>query len=257
MGKDLGIKKIINAYYCKTNNWCRDFLATRLYDGIVMFTEGEIEYYFEGKTITAKKGDFLFLPGNQPYSGKKKTETTAFFVLDFECYSKSEFEEAVGANVFTSNKSDIFQLRFSEAVDAWKKQQIDVNFTLKAFIYSVLSDFLHYETAPVTKNPTANILEYIYENIHIPTLSVALLCKEFYISESQLRRNIHRHTGLNPNEYILMLRLNKAKSELTYTDNSISVISANCGFSSPYYFSRCFTENNGITPSKYRKLTGV
>ena len=97
------------------------------------------------------------------------------------------------------------------------------------------------------------IVSYIAKNIGDSTLSVADLCRKFFISESQLRRNIQRATRLTPSEYILTLRLNRAKNELSYTDRSVMEIAARCGFASPYYFSRCFSEEMGMSPLAYRK----
>ena len=254
MNLDLNIKKIANAYYIKTDVWKRDFFDTRYYDGIVLFEEGEIEYTFPDKKLVAMKGDFLFLPGNIPYSGKKLTETVAFYVVDFECFSSNEFSDVIGASVHTMPKYDVFGEKFLRVVEMWKKQHIDVNLKIKAFIYSVLSDTVtHHESGNTTS--ASKILDYICENADDPSLCVKSLCEKFFISESQLRRNIIKLTGIKPNEYILKQRINRAKNELTYTSKSIGEISISCGFSSQYYFSKCFTKHIGMTPSKYRMLT--
>ena len=62
-----------------------------------------------------------------------------------------------------------------------------------------------------------------------------MICGRFFISESQLRRNIKKATGLPPDEYIRRLRINRAKNELISTQWKICEISESCGFSSPYY----------------------
>ena len=107
----------------------------------------------------------------------------------------------------------------------------------------------------VQKNtvPVDVIVAYIAENVGNPDLSVGQLCRKFFISESQLRRNIQRATRLAPSEYILTLRINRAKNELSYTDRSVKEIAARCGFASPYYFSRCFRQSTGLSPLAYRK----
>ena len=254
MNMDINIKKIVNAYCYETKRWQRDYFAPRLFDGIVLCSEGEIEYQFFDRKITVKKGDVLFLPGNISYSGEKKTETVGHFVIDFECFSSTEFMETIGVSVYTPNNYDVFFMKFSDVMDEWKKQNIDVTLKLKSFIYSMLSYAMK---SDVKKTTTQMILDYIYENISNTSLSLKELCDIFHISESQLRRNILKHTGKKPNEYILELRLNMAKSELTYTQKSITDISVDCGFSTAYYFSRCFSRHIGMTPSKFRMLTSV
>ena len=257
MNTDLNIKKIVNVYHYKTDDWHRDFFAPRMYDGIVLFTEGEIEYTLPDKKLVAKKGDFLFLPGKIPNSGKRRSQTVAFFVLDMICFSDEEFEQTVSAGVHPAADYERMYFAFSELVDSWNRQEFHTTFKLKSFIYKVLADTIAAPPRQNTTQPLDKILLYIHENIADPTLSVEKLTEIFYISESQLRRNIFKHTGMNPNGYILKLRLNKAQNELTFTNKSIGDISAECGFSSPYYFSRCFSGHYGISPLKYRTLTRI
>jgi AraC-like DNA-binding protein len=54
-------------------------------------------------------------------------------------------------------------------------------------------------------------------------------------------------------DYLLMLRLSKAKEELMNTEKSIKEISESCGFSSPNYFSLIFKRKENISPGNYRK----
>lgn len=256
MGTDVNIKEINSIYFSSTDRWQRDFFAPRLFDGIVLFTQGEIEYTFSDKKLRVKKGDFLFLPGNTPYSGKKLTKEVAFYVIDFKCFSDDEFEKAIGASVCEAVEYDSFCMKFSSAVKAWERQHIDANFRLKAFVYSILSHAVKYGGKDASSSIDM-VVDFISDNISDPSLSLAKLCRTFHISESQLRRNILKYTGKNPNAYIFELRMNMAKSELAHTGKSIREIAFCCGFSSPYYFSRCFSEYVGMTPTKYRTLASI
>lgn len=237
----------------ETSRWQRDFFAPRIYDGIVLFTSGKIKYDFGDKTIVAQKGDVLFLPGNVSYSGQKLSETVSFFVLDFECFTENEFNEAIGASLLSTSDYDSLCASFSEAVEQWNKQHIDVNFKLKSLAYQILSNTVKSQIKIKEETThTETILNFISENIRNPKLSNTELCSLFFISESQLRRNICKYTGMNPNQYILKLRLLLAQNELIHTTKSIKEISEDCGFASPYYFSRCFSSQFGASPKAYR-----
>ena len=253
MNIDVNIKRIVNAYYIETSRWQRDFFAPRINDGIVLFTEGRIEYDFGSKKLIAQKGDVLLLPGNIPYSGVKKTDKVAFFVLDFECGTENEFNEVLGASVVTISEPDIFGLKFSEAVAAWKKQLLGFDFEIKSFAYYALSNIISsMNRTNKDDGSTEAILEFIYRNISDPKLDLLGICKKFFISDSQLRRNVYKYTGMNPNRYILKIRLDMAKIELVNTQKSIKCISEICGFSSPYYFSKCFSKCFGMSPKEFR-----
>ena len=81
---DITVNKVINVHHTEGSDWRRDIFAPRKHQALVAFTEGEIEYYFEGLTLTARKGDILLLPGNLPYSGKKLSQTVSLSVIDFD-----------------------------------------------------------------------------------------------------------------------------------------------------------------------------
>lgn len=241
MLKDICIEKIVNVYHRNVCNWQRQHCKIRGCEGIVLFTDGEICYDFPGKSLVARAGDLLLLPGNVPYSGQRLTERTGFFVLDFVAAEQDVFAPAV-----ISGHQEL-AVAFAQMVQFWEKQTIDGLLKLKSFAYGVL--------AGVAAEPRGadRIIDLIERQLQDPGLSVAGLCKALYISESQLRRNVLRATGLTPNAYILTLRLNKAKKLLVYTEDSIKQVAFSCGFSSPYYFSKCFTEHVGQTPTEYRK----
>ena len=55
-------------------------------------------------------------------------------------------------------------------------------------------------------------------------------------------------------QYILNIRIEKAKALLENTDLSISEISDMTGMQSQHYFSRIFKKYTNISPSEYRKI---
>lgn len=253
MLNDLVIKNVVRLYHIKHRAWARNRFSERGSDAIVLFTEGKIEYHFATGTLTAEKGDFLLLPGGVPYSGKKLTDKVAFFVLDFTCTPRDAFEKFPAPAVIRAENYESAVLLFGEALKAFNEHRGDVNFKMKAFAYQLLSEILKENAVQKNTVPVDVIVAYIAENVGNPDLSVGQLCRKFFISESQLRRNIQRATRLAPSEYILTLRINRAKNELSYTDRSVKEIAARCGFASPYYFSRCFRQSTGLSPLAYRK----
>lgn len=80
------------------------------------------------------------------------------------------------------------------------------------------------------------------------------LASEMCISPSQLNRKIKSISGLNATNYILKVRLNRAKKLLTTSQKPIGEIAMDCGFNDFAYFSRTFKKEFGITPSKYQRM---
>lgn len=251
--KDLCVEQIYNVYQNRTQKWRRDRFEPRNKDALVLFTEGEIEYFFSNKSIVAKKGDLLLLPGNVAYNGIVHSKTVEFFVIDFKCTSDDSFLQfGAPCTLIPPNFEALFN-GFAKAMSAWKQQKIDASFKIKAFLYSTLGELIENSQIVPSRMQESDILTYISEHYTDPALSVAFLCERFYISEAQLRRNIIKATGITTNEYITLLRINRAKQELVCTNKNVKQIAWKCGFSSAYYFSRCFHQHTGLSPKAYRE----
>ena len=85
-----------------------------------------------------------------------------------------------------------------------------------------------------------------------PDLNVDWLASEMGLGRSQFYRKIKAITNYSPVELLRNLRLKKARHLLSTTDRSISEIAYEVGFSTPAYFSKCYREAFGETPTDLR-----
>ena len=95
--------------------------------------------------------------------------------------------------------------------------------------------------------------KHIYENIDDSSFSVEQLATKLNISRVQLYRKIKSILNISISDYILNMRLEKAKTLLQDSTLSISEVAYSVGFSSPSYFSLSFKNKFGKTPKLYRK----
>ena len=93
----------------------------------------------------------------------------------------------------------------------------------------------------------------VESNIANENFGVDDICKEINISRVQLYRKVKAVLGYNINEYILDVRMQKAKYLLLNEDLSISEISYKVGFSSQAYFSTVFKSKFGMTPKGFKE----
>jgi AraC-like DNA-binding protein len=84
---------------------------------------------------------------------------------------------------------------------------------------------------------------------HTPLEAVSA---ELGISYSWLRRCFRQRTGLAPQRFRNLQRLDRACQILADTTLSIGAIAAQLGFSSQAYFARCFRQETGLSPSVWR-----
>lgn len=81
------------------------------------------------------------------------------------------------------------------------------------------------------------------------------LCKDMSMSRTTLFLKLKAMTGYSASLYIRLLRLQRAKKLLQTTDLNISQTAYEVGFNDPKYFSRVFSEEFGIPPSRIKELS--
>jgi AraC-like DNA-binding protein len=107
-----------------------------------------------------------------------------------------------------------------------------------------------------------NEKQYIHEVIIIAKYTIAeRLSEEFDfegfardhgVSYSWFRQSFKYFTGFSPHQYVLELRMTRAKKLLSETRLSVKQISYDLGFDTPFYFSRIFKKKTGYSPTEWR-----
>ncbi|HRI22136.1 MAG TPA: ATP-binding protein, partial [Panacibacter sp.] len=93
----------------------------------------------------------------------------------------------------------------------------------------------------------------IDENLDNELFGVVDLANAVNMSRSQLHRKLKALTGNGPNELIRNFRLERALELLQKNAGNITEVAFMTGFSSPAYFSKCFSERFGYAPNEVRK----
>lgn len=96
------------------------------------------------------------------------------------------------------------------------------------------------------------IIEFLNEN-YAKNLTLNELSEHFFISKGTLIYNFNKYLKCSPIEYLLSIKITKAKEFLQKTNKSISEIAELCGFSSANYFGLVFKQKENISPLSYRK----
>lgn len=95
-------------------------------------------------------------------------------------------------------------------------------------------------------------LELFKAEMGNPDLSVDTIAADMGLGRSQFYRKIKALTNYSPVELFRSLRLKQARSLLTTTGKSISEIAYEVGFSTPAYFTKCYRDAFGETPTELR-----
>ena len=86
-------------------------------------------------------------------------------------------------------------------------------------------------------------------NLANSDLSVDDLAADMNLSRVQLYRKVKAITGSSPVELLRTARLNRGYQLLLKSDKTVSEVAYEVGFSAPSYFTKCFKDEFGLSPS--------
>ena len=187
---------------------------------------------------------------------------------DYDFERKQEFQ-----NNYTNEMLDLIPPvfhtslndRYDYLFDAVLKEFINYNEVSSILLKSLILQILHQLYSDV-KNPFRNafiptsshysilkkVVEYIQNNIQ-ENLSLKKLAEFSGLSPNYLHMLFTKTMNVTINEYITILRLEKAKGCLVTTESSVSEIALECGFENIPYFSYVFKRRVNVSPSQFRK----
>jgi len=76
------------------------------------------------------------------------------------------------------------------------------------------------------------------------------------MSVRNFERVFTREVGTTPSQYLLRMRVEAARRQLERTDRGLKQVAADNGFGSVDVLRRAFVRVLGITPRKYREVSG-
>ncbi|MCM4160946.1 substrate-binding domain-containing protein [Antarcticibacterium flavum] len=97
------------------------------------------------------------------------------------------------------------------------------------------------------------IKEITYENITSENFKIEQVAEELGMSRSKFYKKLKEITGLSPVKYLRQAKLEYGARLILKTDNTISEIAYQSGFSDVKYFTKSFVKEFGQYPTEYRK----
>ena len=96
------------------------------------------------------------------------------------------------------------------------------------------------------------LIELMEKNMDNGDLVVDDFVQELAVSRSVFFKKLKTLTGLAPIEFIKEMRINRAAQLIATGEYSMTQISYMVGINDPRYFSKCFKQKKGMTPTEYR-----
>lgn len=240
----------------------------------IFIISGEMDFFINGKIITIKANDGVFINSKRLHYGFSKNKVNCNFIAlvinpillsDYSHVFKKFFDKKFGiyANDFILLRNNvIWQKRtLFRVVDIYNEAN-KFNFNplrLLSESLSLCADIGDY-IEEVCENSIDNYMHmivwemigYIHRN-YDKKITLNDIASSGAVCRSRCCELFKKHVKQTPNSYLIRYRLAKSYEMLRETNRTISEVAMTCGFQSSSYFSYIFRKEIGITPIEYRK----
>ena len=96
------------------------------------------------------------------------------------------------------------------------------------------------------------VIDYLHEH-YAEEITLQGVADTFFVSKATLMYNFKKHINCSLIDFLLNIRLTKAKELLFNSKKSIEEIAESCGFSSANYFGLIFKKKENLSPANFRK----
>ncbi|GAA0732800.1 hypothetical protein GCM10009430_46310 [Aquimarina litoralis] len=241
---------------------------------IMIFQNASGTIDLNGELLEVSKNSFFFICPFQKKSCKISTKGLQGFHLVFQNDFLSDFFDdklfAYRLQYFynsqqpqylqlTNEYYSIIKFALNEIISEINNYQNDSSHIIRSLLYFSLSKLNrwyseYYDISSDTRSNSKihKFKELLELNIR-KTHSVNDYCNLLQIDRHKLNTLVKAHTGQSPKQVINNRLLQEIKSELRYTNKTITEISDELNFSEPNNLTRFFRNMENISPNTFRK----
>ncbi|RKN76075.1 AraC family transcriptional regulator [Paenibacillus ginsengarvi] len=122
------------------------------------------------------------------------------------------------------------------------------------FVYEIMRQLDRQGIEPVKPDPVAQAVLFMNQHYARP-ITLESLVEMLDCNPRQFLRWFKSRHQTSPIDYLIRLRMAKAKDLLLRTDCTLKEIAESVGYPDSYYFSRLFKKNEGVSPTAFKEKT--
>ena len=254
----------------------RDFCA------LYVVKSGRGTHQIDGVPFGIARGDVYLLPPGalHAYTGYQQLEIDAFY-FPLRLWSDEELRALREVSGFWQLVLESATRRLHLRPEAHRQIEVAINemraeatkrervtpFLLRALLFRLLttvaragSEDASPSTCAAPNEPRgtqpglSDLISWCEANVE-RDISVAQLAGRLFLSQAHFARLWKREMGVPPAAYLRRLKLERARSLLQHSEQSVTHIAGAVGFASAAHFSRSFRACYGVSPLQFRRGT--
>ncbi|MFA9190704.1 AraC family transcriptional regulator [Flavobacterium sp. FZUC8N2.13] len=220
--------------------------------------EGEGWIKINKKTINLKPNTGFIIPKNTAHQyGSSLKEAWSIYWIHFDGnYAQTFYKRfSVSGNGSVNIAFDESRIiLLNEIINLLENDFTDEKMELIHFRLLTFFSSLCYSNT--SDNPIEDKISHsiIFMKTHLnQVLTVNELANQAFYSVSRYSELFKHKTAYSPIQFFIRLKIQKACEYLKFTNLNIKEICKEVGFDDPYYFSRMFKKQIGLSPMQYKK----
>lgn len=246
---------------------------------MVYIKKGNAVFEISGQPVSIGPNDIIIIKPMQPHKFIVKSEAGCEFIVlnfaftnqvngDFSGISLEDFlnfvkgkESGAFIALKVSQKNEIITL-LNRILRERENNDIGsdfLNHLLVLELFVLISRALKMEWENSIKNKSPKLQELIHISVNFINnnferdISLGDIARFVFLSPSYFTRAFKEEIGLSPINFLLKVRIDRAKELLVDTSLKISDIALSVGFSNQQRFNEIFKKYAKVTPLQYRK----
>lgn len=227
---------------------------------LIYIKKGKLRAQIIDKTVNITAGKLLFYhPGDvQWYSYRSKDKYESAW-CQFSGTGVADILKQLNIfeqRIFHPNNSDELEYLISKLLPEHRIKRPGYRVAENALLLQILCQLSRTDGQSTAKPTTPEQkIEHVLlkmENSLTKNYTLSDYAKEIHLSPGRFSHLFTETMGVSPHQYILNLKIEKAKQLFRQTDQNVQEVAEFTGFDDPLYFSRIFKKHVGMTPTAYK-----
>lgn len=240
----------------------------RISDVLHIVKEGKGTLEINEKEYHLSKGDAFFIPANtEAWYEADQEEPWVYMWVGFTGYKSGEYAEHAGFSLESPVRAVQEIDKLAEYIDcildAHQLSYVD-ELRRSGYLLMLFSELIEDYSKNVPDDVSKTSLS---ENVYVKQamdyigqhyrekIKINEIADKIGVNRSYLTSSFKKMMGCSPQEYLVNLRMEKAKALLLKTGMQIHAIAASVGYEDQLAFSKIFKQHYGLSPKNYRELT--